>query len=225
MSTKIICSVCQSKISDHGNHSTAFGLKTVLCDDCYEKLTKLTKTCAYENMEGLIDNWNDVNHELLELNYPKDVFEDINIYFEQQREALLKCENHTIENQKFDKILSDYSVGKYHDLIEDHMLTTGHDFEGYTIERYIDIVSGESVLGTGFLTAITIDSDDFFSTESNMFAQKLNTAKKAAQERAILKSICLGGNAIIGIQVQHINFENDMIGVTFVGTCVRIKKI
>lgn len=224
MTTTHVCSACQKGIVDLENHATRFGKKTILCDSCYEKITKLTQSAFYCNMENLIENWNDVNHELLELNFPKDVFEDINIYFEQQREALLNQEHDSIEIAKFETVLNDYSVGKYREAIKAHLVTTGYNFEGYAIEEYLDIVSGESVLGTGFLSAITVDSADYFSTESNMFAKKLNQAKKAAQDRAILKSICLGGNAIIGIQVEHLNFDNDMIGVTFTGTSVKIKK-
>lgn len=105
-----------------------------------------------------------------------------------------------------------------------HMLTTGFSFEGYTIKMYKGVTSGQVVLGTGFLSEFTAEFADFFGVGSNKFADKLESAKNAAIQRLINKSVSLGGNAIIGLDFDYIVFANNMIGVVANGTSVIIEK-
>ena len=108
--------------------------------------------------------------------------------------------------------------------IENYFLTTGFDFYGYTIKKYIGVVSGQVVLGTGFLSEFTASFADFFGEESNRFAEKLEKAKNAALEKMILTSDSKGGNAIIGVDFDYITFHGNMIGVVANGTSVVIEK-
>ena len=49
--------------------------------------------------------------------------------------------------------------------------------------------------------------------------------KNAAKQRLIEQSVMLGGNAIIGIDFDYINFSANMIGVSANGTSVTIEKV
>ena len=109
--------------------------------------------------------------------------------------------------------------------INEHMLTTGYNFENHKIVAYKGIVSGEVVLGTSFLSEITASFSDFFGTEVNNFSNKLESAKDAATQRLIEKSISVGGNALIGVDFDYIVFGNNMIGVVANGTSVIIEEI
>lgn len=108
---------------------------------------------------------------------------------------------------------------------DSQMLTTGYDFSGYKIINYMGVISGEVVLGTGFLSEFSASLSDLFGDESTAFADKLETAKKAALEKLTLNSVKKGGNAIIGIDFDYITFSNNMIGVVANGTSVVIEKI
>ena len=108
--------------------------------------------------------------------------------------------------------------------IQSHMLTTGFNFEGYSIKMYKGVTSGQVVLGTGFLSEFTAEFADFFGVHSNKFADKLESAKNAAVQKLINKSASLGGNAIIGLDFDYITFANNMIGVVANGTSVIIEK-
>lgn len=106
-----------------------------------------------------------------------------------------------------------------------HMVTTGFQFEGYEIVSYLGIVAGEVVLGTGFLSEFTSSFADFFGVQSGIFEEKLETARHAAMDKLIKKSAALGGNAVIGIDIDYNMFSNNVIGVIANGTSVVIRKI
>lgn len=108
--------------------------------------------------------------------------------------------------------------------IINHMLTSGYNFEGYKITSYNGIISGEIVIGTGFLSEITASINDFTGSTSEEFSSKMTKAKDMATTKMIKQSIRKGGNAIIGITFNYTPFGNNMIGVSANGTCVNIEK-
>lgn len=110
-------------------------------------------------------------------------------------------------------------------LAESQMLTTGYDFCGYTITKYLGIVSGEVVLGTGFLSEFSASFSDLFGGQSDAFANKLESAKNAAMKRLIRHSAEKGGNAVIGLDFDYITFSSNIIGVVANGTSVVIEKV
>lgn len=105
-----------------------------------------------------------------------------------------------------------------------HMLTTGYNFEGYKIKSYLGVISSETVLGTGFLSEFSASFADFFGTQSKMFENKLDSAKQVTMDKLIKKSSILGGNAIIGVDIDYIMFSNNIIGVIANGTSVVIEE-
>lgn len=109
--------------------------------------------------------------------------------------------------------------------MKSHMLTTGYNFERYKIVDYKGVISGQVVLGTGFLSEFSSSVSDLFGKESNFFSAKLEKAKDAAKEHLIEKSVLAGGNAIIGVDFDYIMFNNNMIGVIANGTSVIIEEI
>lgn len=108
--------------------------------------------------------------------------------------------------------------------INAHKLTTGYNFEGYQIMNYIGLVSGEIVIGTGFLTDFKAGVADFFGVESKAYSDKLKEAKKTALYEMITESIRNGGNAVIGISYEYVTFSGNMIGISVNGTSVKIDK-
>ena len=65
----------------------------------------------------------------------------------------------------------------------------------------------------------------FLGVESYSYTNKLQQARDYAKRRAILKSIAIGGNALIGIDIDYVNFTADKMGVIVNGTSVIIEKI
>lgn len=104
-------------------------------------------------------------------------------------------------------------------------VTTGYNFEGYKIKDYRNVISGECVLGTGFLSEVSAAFSDFTGTKDDEFSTKLREAKNVAM--ISIKDACLSedGNAIIGVDFDYITFASNMIGVVANGTAVVIEKI
>ena len=137
--------------------------------------------------------------------------------FSSGRESIYQCRRDYFEQKK-------QFAGPSQDKIDAHILTTGYNLEGYIIKKYIKVVNGEVVLGTGFLSEMSASFADFFGEETQGFNKKIEQAREAALEKMIIKSIQLGGNAIIGVDYDYITFRNNMIGVIVNGTCVYVEK-
>lgn len=85
------------------------------------------------------------------------------------------------------------------------LCTTGLTFEGYNIIAYLGIESGNVVIGTGFLSEFGAGLSDFFGKQSELFNDKIDTAKQAALKKLRKRCFKMGANAIIGIQLLIYN--------------------
>ena len=110
----------------------------------------------------------------------------------------------------------------YVERLKNHMLTTGFSFEGYHITEYLSIVTGETVMGTGYFSDIGASISDLFGAEASAYSEKLRTAKRDVLNIMIKHSTDLGGNAIIGISYGFMTFSGNMIGVSVTGTSVKV---
>lgn len=104
------------------------------------------------------------------------------------------------------------------------LITTGYNFEGYDIVKYLDVLSASVVIGTGMLSSANASVADFFGTRSNSYERKLQDAKNAAINELKNQTSSRGGNAIIGIDIDYTTFGADIIGVIANGTAVKIKE-
>lgn len=107
---------------------------------------------------------------------------------------------------------------------QEHLLSTGYSFETCSIKKYVGLVSGESVIGTGWFSTMESNISDLFGVESEAYSDKIKQAKKNALDSMIKESVSKGGNAIIGISYEMITLSRDMIGVSVNGTSVIVNK-
>lgn len=205
-----VCVKCGKKISVFSNDPLVLNDDCILCFDCSETIKNEINNLYYVKS---IDEFNSLKEKILdfcERNYDETITNLI-------LNKITGISNNTI----FTELQKSEIREK---LVKNYMLTTGYDFYGYTIKEYIGVVSGQVVLGTGFLSEFTASFADFFGEESNKFAEKLEKAKNAALEKMILLSDSKGGNAIIGVDFDYITFHGNMIGVVANGTSVVIEK-
>lgn len=109
--------------------------------------------------------------------------------------------------------------------ISNHKLTTGFNFDGYKITKYIAVISGNVVLGTGLFSEFVGSISDVLGTTSTPFENKMEKAKEIAIEKLIIKSATIGGNAIIGVDFDFFTLSNNMIAVSANGTSVIIEEL
>ena len=105
------------------------------------------------------------------------------------------------------------------------LLTSGYNFEGYAIKKYLGICSGECVLGTGFFSTLEASFSDTFGIKSNAYADKMRGAKEEAVECLEEFAKKLGANAIIGVDIDYNVFSADLVAVSANGTAVYIEPI
>ena len=79
------------------------------------------------------------------------------------------------------------------------LLTSGYNFEGYSISEYLGVYSGECALGTGFLSTLGASLADFLGSNSTMYSDKLKTAKPYAMEQLMTRVENAGGNPLLAL--------------------------
>lgn len=107
--------------------------------------------------------------------------------------------------------------------LNDHLVTTGYQFEGYHIKEYLGIVSGEAALGTGMFSGFSASMSSLTGSESHVYGERISAAKNAAMRNLIKQSSLLGGNALIGIDFDYLVIDT-LICVIANGTSVKIEK-
>lgn len=201
------CNVCGKRAEGLGTYPTEFG-SIVMCSNCYEGMK------AFQNGRKMrsIDEWEtkhqEASEEMRTRAFPQEVQEQVEAWFQAQKEAFE-------QKERAKAVLAN---------LDSYMMTTGYTFEGYKITAYHGVISGESVLGTGFLSSWNASISDMLGAESSAFIDKLKEARQLAKQRVAQASAAAGGNAIIGIDIEYTMFTNDMIGVIITGTSVTIEK-
>lgn len=200
MVDKKICDVCHKKINGVNNIANVVE-ESVLCSHCYEKLNGFKVSKKYKDIDTLKEDQNKYVNRAKELNYPENVVHDLTKHFQRKRKSII------------DK-----------DKLDHYLTTTGSLLDGYHIQEYLGIVSGHVVIGTGMFSSFDASMADLTGSEASAYTEKLDLAKEVALKRAIIKSMHLGGNALIGIDVEHSVFVRDLIGVIVTGTSVKVVK-
>lgn len=200
MAEKKICDVCGKKIN--GINSIANIVEeSVLCSSCYEKLKGFKVTKKYSSMEELEKDRSLYMTMARQLEYGDDIISSLEKHFQRKKRILE-------EKQQ----------------AQQYLMTTGSFLQGYTIEKYLGIVSGQVVIGSGFFSSFEASLADLSGTEASGYTDKLDLAKEVAQKRAVYKSVKLGGNALIGVDVEYTTFTNDLMSVIFTGTSVLVRR-
>lgn len=200
------------------------GQKKRLCSECKNRRASLLFTSSSDEE---VTKANEYFDTLLQDEEVSQISKDtIKIWIESgsTRRDEKVAEEKEIEEQKLREM---QFVQEYIDNKEryEKFITTAYSFEGYKITEYLGLVSGEAVLGTGFISELGAGISDFFGSSSELFANKMTSVKKAATARLLNESIKKGGNAIIAVDFDYVTFSNNIIAVSANGTAVKIEKI
>lgn len=206
-----ICAKCGKKVGVLSSDPLQLDDNKILCYSCAEPIRDKINALYYAKSEKEFDSLKAQVIQQCTSSYSGYVVKAI----ERKIDSIDKPRNDDTTKHVHEK----------KELTETHMLTTGFDFNGYRIVKYKGVISGQVVLGTGFLSEFTASFADFFGEESNEFANKLEKAKNAATNKMIIKSIDKGGNAIIGVDFDYITLRGNMIGVVANGTSVIVEEI
>ncbi len=205
------CCICGSKLSlFQGTASLRYKNKQYpLCEHCTKVKIQLL-------------NEKDLNGQDKARSYFKDFLENRNIEDPNCRNALLNLLNEQdYSRADAERVrLQEESNQKW---LNNILLTTGYNFTGYRITKYIGLLNASVVLGTGFLSEISAEISDTLGIESDRFSQKVEQAKSSTQTKLKQKALAVKANGIIGIDYDIFMVGNNMIGVSINGTAVTIE--
>ena len=92
--------------------------------------------------------------------------------------------------------------------------------EGYEIEEYLGIVTGEAIMGASVFKDFSAGIRDIVGGRSGSYEQQLSEAKKIAMEELTDKAKEMGANAVIGIDLDYETIRGSMLMVSISGTAV-----
>jgi len=104
-----------------------------------------------------------------------------------------------------------------------HMIiSTTHELQGQTINEYLGIVVGESIIGTGVFRDIGASLTDIVGGRSYGYEAKMQQARDMALREMVYKAQALLGNAVVGVDIDYEVVGDNMMMVSASGTAVRI---
>jgi len=202
MAEKCIC--CGKKMGLlNGSH-----LNNQICDNCYFPIAGyLTALKENTSIQTIDDDYNQLIQKIKS-----------SPYSENGKSYLINIAN-TLAKDKKDALRTEYETKLTR---KNFKIATCYNFEGYKITEYFGVASGSTVLGTGFLSEGKATVSDVLGIESDSFSDKLEQARNSSVNKIINDAISKGGNALIGVSFDYINFTSNMIGVVANGTVVKI---
>lgn len=102
------------------------------------------------------------------------------------------------------------------------IVTTTNTVEGYTVTRYLGIVTGETILGANVFKDFMAGLSDIFGGRSKAYETTLNEARNAALQEMMDRASALGANAILGVDLDYetVGQGGSMLMVNASGTAV-----
>ena len=100
------------------------------------------------------------------------------------------------------------------------LVTTTPTIEGKTITQYHGIVCGEAILGANVVRDLFASITDIVGGRSGAYEQELGKARQIALEEAMAEAQNLGGNAVVGVDIDYEVIRQGMLMVSVSGTAV-----
>ncbi len=105
--------------------------------------------------------------------------------------------------------------------------TTTPSVEGYTITTYHGIATGEAILGANIFKDIFAGIRNIVGGRSGAYERELVNARNAAMAELEMVAAELGGNAVVGIDLDYEVITSggaSMLMVSISGTAVTVSK-
>jgi uncharacterized protein YbjQ (UPF0145 family) len=104
------------------------------------------------------------------------------------------------------------------------IVSTTPTLEGRPIQEYLGIVTGEVIVGANLFRDLFANIRDIVGGRSGSYERILADARKQAIEELQAECAALGGNAVVGIDLDYevIGPNGSMLMVSASGTAVRV---
>jgi uncharacterized protein YbjQ (UPF0145 family) len=106
------------------------------------------------------------------------------------------------------------------------LVITTPNIEGKKIIKYIGLVSGEAIMGANIFKDFFAGIRDIVGGRSAAYEKELRTAKEIAVEEMAQQAQSLGGNAVVGVDLDYETIGGgggNMLMVSASGTAVLVE--
>ncbi|MFC5623183.1 YbjQ family protein [Algoriphagus winogradskyi] len=104
------------------------------------------------------------------------------------------------------------------------IVTTTNSLDGHSVEQYLGIVSGETIIGANVFKDFFASITDIVGGRSSAYERVLREAKATAMTEMEMQARAFGANAILGIDLDYETIRDGMLMVTASGTAVKVIK-
>lgn len=101
------------------------------------------------------------------------------------------------------------------------LVTTTHSFSTHEIVEYLGPVFGESIHGTTILQDLAAGLAGFLGGRSKQYESLFASGREAAIREMLQSAETLGGNAVVGMTIQHQLVGETLFLISVTGTAVR----
>ena len=103
------------------------------------------------------------------------------------------------------------------------IVTTTNSIEGFKIDRYIGLVTGDVIAGVNLFKDIGAGLRNLFGGRSQGYENELQTARESAQKELVERAEKLGADAVVGVDLDYeVLGQGDMLMVSVTGTAVTL---
>ena len=108
------------------------------------------------------------------------------------------------------------------------LVVTTPELQGFTVRRYIGVVTGEAILGANIFRDLFAGIRDIVGGRSAAYEEELRKARDIAIEEMSQQAQDLGANAVIGVDLDYESIQmgqgGGMLMVSASGTAVEIDR-
>ena len=108
------------------------------------------------------------------------------------------------------------------------LVVTTPDLQGFTVRRYIGVVTGEAILGANIFRDLFAGIRDIVGGRSAAYEEELRKARDIAIAEMSQQAEELGANAVIGVDLDYESIQmgqgGGMLMVSASGTAVEIDR-
>jgi len=101
------------------------------------------------------------------------------------------------------------------------IISTTPTIQGKEIREYIGVVTGEAIMGANVFKDLFASITDIVGGRSGTYEKELQRARKIALDEMAVEAKSMGGDAIVGVDLDYEVIREGMLMVAVSGTAVR----
>ncbi len=105
------------------------------------------------------------------------------------------------------------------------IITTTSVLEGFEVDEYLGVVTGEVVMGTNVIKDFFAGLSDIFGGRSNSYENSLSKGVNSVVSELRERAGAMGANAVIGVQHSMSSVGEGLMMIVVMGTAVKVRKV